>query len=67
MTLDKAIGVLADLLGEGPYYDPELRREAVKLGIEALRRLQDMRKGSRNQRAFATSLLLPGETEEGKA
>jgi len=60
MTLDTAIEVLADLLGEGPYYDPEYRREAVKLGIEALKKVY------RDRQLWRVPPLLPGETEEGE-
>ena len=38
MKVTKAIEVLEDLLGEGPQYPPDDRREAVRLGIEALHR-----------------------------
>jgi len=63
MTLDTAIEVLADMLGQGPYHEPDERREAVRLGIEALRRLQRHR-DYLCQRPNDT--LLPGETEEEK-
>jgi len=33
--------VLENLLGEGPYFGPEFRREVVKLGIEALIETRD--------------------------
>jgi len=62
MTLDTAIEVLADLLGEGPYYDPEHRREAVQLGIEALKVV----KAQRRAYDFYEKDLLPGETVEEK-
>ena len=61
MTLDTAIEVLADLLGEGPYYDPEHRREAVQLGIEALKYLR----WAREQGQLLWDDRLPGETVEG--
>lgn len=60
MTLTKAIEILQDLLGEMPQYPPEDRREAVKLGREALKSVS-------NWRRFAIidhEGLLPGETEE---
>jgi hypothetical protein len=60
MTLDEAIEVLQDLLGEGPYFRPEKRIEAVKLGIEALKRWKNFRD---NSQTFGYSPL-PGETEE---
>ena len=43
MELTKAIEILQDLLGEGPQYPPDDRREAVKLGIGALKRINIMR------------------------
>ena len=60
MTLDKAIEVLADLLGEGPYYDPDHRREAVRLGMEALKKVY------RDRQLWRVPPLLPGETKEGE-
>lgn len=35
MTLEKAIEIMIDLLGETPQYPPNDRRDAVKIGIEA--------------------------------
>lgn len=43
MTLDKAIEILTDLLGEGPQFPPDDRRDAVKLGIEALNCIRILR------------------------
>lgn len=40
MTIDEAIVGLEDLLVDDPHFDPERRREAVKLGIEALKRIK---------------------------
>lgn len=60
MTLRKAIEILQDLLTEGPYSEPNDRREAVKLGIEALREV----KASREEDYIGDTRLLPGETEE---
>lgn len=37
MTLEQAITILTDLLGEGPQFSPDLRRQAVNQGIEALK------------------------------
>ena len=60
MKLEKAIEILHDLLGEGPQFSPDDRRDAVKLGIEALKRLQDIRKSP-----WTTGVeILPGETTE---
>ncbi|MBA7671813.1 hypothetical protein ES703_79976 [subsurface metagenome] len=39
MLVNKAREILEDLLTEGPYYPPDDRREAVKLGIASLHRL----------------------------
>ena len=60
MNIPKAIEILDDLLGEGPQYPPDDRRAAVKLGIEALRRLQQLR----CSRLTWFRGPLPGETEE---
>lgn len=59
MTIQEAIEILQDLHTTLPQSDPELRREAVKLGIEALKRLQDGRQKGYDYFAH----LLPGETE----
>ena len=60
MKLSLSVEVLTDLLGEGPYFDPELRREAVQLGIEALKLVNEIRNGPFGY----TEFLLPGETKE---
>ncbi len=39
MKIDTAIASLEDLSVDDPHFDPERRREAIKLGIEALKRL----------------------------
>ena len=44
MTIDKAIEILTDLLTEGPQFPPTDRRDAVKLGIEALCLVNSARK-----------------------
>ena len=36
MEIKKAIEIMQDLLGEGPQYPPDDRRDAVNLSIEAL-------------------------------
>lgn len=60
MKLDKAQEVLEDLLGDGPYWPEEMRRTAVKLGIEALKAMRKVR-----GHVFLPSYhLLPGETVE---
>lgn len=43
MKLERAIEILTDLLGEGPHFSPDDRREAVKLGIEGLKAIKDHR------------------------
>jgi hypothetical protein len=60
MKPKKAIEILNDLLGEGPQFPPDDRRDAVKLGIESLKQLLE------NRRDFPETawLLLPGETED---
>lgn len=60
MTIDEAIEILIDLDTSLPQSDPELRREAVKLGIEALKRQREDR--LLNVWTFPRSL--PGETED---
>lgn len=60
MTLDKAIEILLDLDTTLPQSDPEDRRDAVKLGIEALKRLQTLRRTA----VSIAFYLLPGETKD---
>lgn len=43
MTTDKAIEILIDLLRDQPTWPPDDRRDAVTLGIEALKRLRSLR------------------------
>lgn len=60
MTLEKAIAALENLLVDDPHFEPERRREAVQLGIEAIKRL-------RQDRRYYPALkgeLLPGETKD---
>ena len=60
MTLDKAIETLKDAtVGTESFDDPELP-DAIKLGIEAMRRIKEVRRFPRTWDARA----LPGETEE---
>ena len=60
MKLAKAIEILTDLDSTLPQSDPELRREAVNLGIEALKRIKDNRIWPHVYHGGD----LPGETEE---
>ena len=60
MLLSKAIEILYDLLGESPQFPPDDRRDAVKLGIEALRREKSCRVGA----SITQFDLLPSETKE---
>ena len=60
MKVSKAIEVLKDLDTTLPQSDPEERREAVKLGIEALKYFQRGREGE----VIIIRALLPGETPE---
>ena len=60
MTIEKAIEILQDLLREGPQFPPDDRREAVQLGIEALKTVKDMR-----NHPFPDGVIeLPGETKD---
>jgi hypothetical protein len=60
MTLGQAINILTDLLGEGPQFSPDKRREAVSLGIEALKAVKDVRANN----YYTPISPLPGETAE---
>lgn len=60
MTIDEAIEILRDLDTTLSQSDPELRREAVQLGIAALRAIQMAREGAH----VAFKLPLPGETKK---
>lgn len=40
ITLDKAVEILEDLLGEGPYFHHQDRRDAITLAIKALTCIQ---------------------------
>ena len=59
MKLEKAIVGLEDLLVNDPHFDPERRRKAIKLGIEALKRVSDMRISP----CTTADEILLGETE----
>lgn len=60
MKIPKAIEIMQDLLGEGPHFPPDDRRDAVKLGIEALKRV----KRDKLKYYYPADFNLPGETEE---
>lgn len=60
MTIDKAIEIMRDLLGEGPSFPPDDRRDAVKLSIEAL----DCIRAWRQSLPLDNPQLLPGETKQ---
>lgn len=60
MKLEKAIEILNDLDTTLPQFRGRFKREAIKLGIEALRRLEK----ARNERRFDRLGLLPGETDD---
>ena len=60
MKLEKAIEVNQAFLMDEPQFPPEDRREAVKLGIEALKLVEMER---RDHLSYAGELL-PGETEK---
>jgi hypothetical protein len=60
MTIYKAIEILADLMTTLPQRSPEERREAVKLGMEALIAIRTGRKDYYE----AGGHLLQGETKD---
>ncbi len=60
MKPKKAIEILNDLLGEGPQFSPDDRRDAVKLGIEALKRHKALQENPHYTRLGP----LPSETED---
>lgn len=60
ITLKEAIETLYDLVTTKPQIDPEKRREAVRLGIEALKRTRQ----ARVRKEPYWGALLPGEIEE---
>ena len=60
MTLDEAIEILAEDIKEDKYFLPIEFIEAVKLSIEALRRIRDFRP----TKYPVPKMLLPGETKE---
>ena len=62
MTIDEALTLLATTHDKGFIAPYEKQKEAIKLGIEALKFKQAWRQG----RYFPASYLLPGETENNK-
>lgn len=62
MKLLKAIEILNDLQTTLPQFDPDDRLDAVKLGIQALARIEHCRKWSH----YAVKEPLPGETPENE-
>ena len=60
MTIDEAIKVLKDILTNVEPGDPPEEHDAIRLGIEALKRVSAMRKGYRDRETD----LLQGEAEE---
>ena len=60
MNLPKAIEILDNLFGLGPYFPPDDRRAAVKLSIEALKREMLFRERVPKKEWS----LLPGETKD---
>lgn len=61
MLLDKAIDVLEDIIRLVEPSDPPEEHEAIKLGIEALQSIRDLR----NHKTSKGVLFLPSETLEG--
>jgi len=59
ITIDEAIGVNGGLARELDIPERAKERAAVRLGIEALKRLKEQR----SLKYVAMNLLLPGETE----
>jgi len=60
ISIAKAREILTDLLRDQPTWPPDDRREAVKLGIEALKCIQVLRIIPDKR----LNLELPGETQE---
>jgi len=59
VKIDRAIEVLTDLLDSSPTFPPDDRRDAVQLGVEALKRVKAVRPPAPSL-AF---MPLPGETD----
>lgn len=60
MKIEKAIEILRNILLDVSTDGPLDQHDALKLGIEALKRLRDHRNGF----PLPPSTLLPGETDE---
>lgn len=62
MKIEKAIEILTNELKDNYYPDCDLRDDALKLGIQALKRLQEGR------RSFIPHIVapLPGESPEAE-
>ena len=60
MKLEKAIEILLDIELRTPHIRPQHEREALELGIEALKRVRSQR----YPKYPLLHSLLPGETEE---
>jgi len=60
MTLDKAIEILNRVEPDSRPFDYEEEKEAIRLGIEAMRRIKD----ARTDEVEVEKGLLPGETKE---
>ena len=60
MTLDKAIEILNRVEPDSRPFDYEEEKEAIRLGIEAIRRIKD----ARTDEVEVEKGLLPGETKE---
>jgi len=60
MTIDEAISNLAELSETLHYYHSATMKEAIKLGIEALKQHRALRRIN----PISQEPLLPGETEE---
>jgi hypothetical protein len=60
LTLEEAIVGLEDLSVDDPHFEPGRRKEAILLGIEALKRI----KARRDLQTGWELTPLPGETNE---
>lgn len=60
MTIDKAIKILTNLGNTNPKADTRNYKQALKLGIEALKRVQE----HRHYNVASSAIKLPGETKE---
>ena len=60
MTIDKAITLIEHCAKTHAHYDRVEVKDALKLGVEALKRVKDMRISP----CTTADEILPGETEE---